>query len=91
MSHVSGHTKVVRYRLALERGKWHRAEPPLSVMVLAAPKPNVRGHALVSSDDRRVDFDVVRIDWETLAVWGVAEVLSRPAPVSPITTAEEDP
>lgn len=78
------------YRLTIEPGKWQQAEPPLSIMVLSVPRGRRAGYALVSSNASHIDFSVVRVDWETLAVWGLAQPLGRPAPVSPITTAEED-
>lgn len=79
------------YRLTIEPGKWHRAEPPLWVMVISVPRGRRASYALVTSDPSHIEFSVVRVDWATLAVWGLAQPLGRPAPVSPITTAEEDP
>jgi hypothetical protein len=78
------------YRLTIEPGRWHFVEPPLSVMVVSVPRGRRASYALVSSDPHHIEFSVVRVDWATLAVWGLAEPLGRPTPVSPIT-AEEDP
>ena len=72
------------FRLIVEPGQWHPASVPLMVMVLARPHRRSPGYALISDDLDGRNWTSVRVDWETLVNWQLAERLQPPAAVTPL-------
>lgn len=78
-------TDSPKYRLTVDRGLWHVvSKVSLSVMVMAVPRRRNAGYALLASPHDGSDWTVVRVDWETLVVWGLADTVLPPAAVTPI-------